>query len=63
MRFPEQRWQGRGGEVCSLATLDVIGSSDFYYEFRALESASQAEVAIPRKSSAPSRQQTHRSNR
>ena len=47
--------------MCSLATLDVIGSSDFYYEFRALESASQAGVAIPGKSSAPS--QMHTRNR
>lgn len=45
-----------------LATPDVIGSSDFGYEFRALESAFQAGVAIPRKSSTPS-QQTHTSNR
>ena len=41
------------GRWYSLATLDVIGSSDFGYEFRALESAFQAGIAIPRKSSAP----------
>ena len=66
MRFPERRWRGRGGLKVggwySLATLDVIGSSDFGHEFRGLESAFQVGIAIPRKSSAPS-QQTHTGNR
>ena len=42
------------GKWSALATLDIIGSSDFGYRFRARQSASISGAAIQKKITAPS---------